>query len=82
MIAWRILAETHSLTTTVTMMISRMSDTWVQASMVIAALSGRRELESPRLAKARSARLSSAPAPPAAVVILLFTVRYAADVER
>jgi uncharacterized membrane protein len=41
MIAWRILAETHSLTTTVTMMISRMSDTWVQASVVIAALSGR-----------------------------------------
>ena len=34
MIAWRILAETHSLTTTVPMMISRMSDTWVQASMV------------------------------------------------
>ena len=41
MMAWRILAETHSLTTTVAMMISRMSDTWVQASMVIAALSGR-----------------------------------------
>src|SRR5262245_19524655 len=40
MIAWRTLAETHSLTTTVAMMISRMSDTWVQASMVIAALSG------------------------------------------
>src|SRR6266404_3146804 len=40
MIAWRILAETHSLTMTVAMMISRMSDTWVQASMVIAALSG------------------------------------------
>src|SRR6516225_7481318 len=39
--AWRILAETHSLTTTVAMMISRMSDTCVQASMVIAALSGR-----------------------------------------
>jgi hypothetical protein len=31
MMAWRILAETHSLKTTVAMMISRMSDTWVQA---------------------------------------------------
>jgi hypothetical protein len=41
MMAWRILAETHSLTTTVAMMISRMSDTCVQASVVIAALSGR-----------------------------------------
>src|SRR5215472_9958882 len=41
MIAWRTLAETHSLTTTVAMMMSRMSETWVQASVVIAALSGR-----------------------------------------
>src|SRR5258706_10917265 len=41
MMVWRILAETHSLTTTVAMMISRISDTCVQASVVIAALSGR-----------------------------------------
>src|SRR4029079_18179940 len=41
MMAWRTLADTHSLTTTVPMMTSRISDTWVQASVVIAALRGR-----------------------------------------
>ena len=41
MIACRTLADTHSLTTTVAMITSRISDTCVQASVVIAALSGR-----------------------------------------
>jgi hypothetical protein len=41
MMAWRTLAETHSLNTTVAMMIRRISNTCVQASAVIALLSGR-----------------------------------------
>ena len=40
MMACRTLADTHSLTTTVAMMISRISDTCVHDSVVIAALSG------------------------------------------
>src|SRR3546814_11946302 len=41
MIAWRTFAETHSLTTTVAMMTSRMTETCVQASRLIEALSCR-----------------------------------------
>jgi hypothetical protein len=39
-IAWRTFAETHSLTTTVAMMIKIINDTRVQASVIMAALSG------------------------------------------
>jgi hypothetical protein len=41
MIAWRTFAETHSLTTTVAIMIKSINDTRVQASVVIAAFRGR-----------------------------------------
>jgi hypothetical protein len=45
MIACRTLAETHSPTTTVAMMISRMSDTWVTLGLSAESAGSRRFLE-------------------------------------